>query len=195
MDNEMTLIAKLGFHHLDHAPNVETVDLSKFRTIDKTIWQQLGSCNWLTLCQNALVLGPHGIGKTYLSAALCTRALQSGYSVRRSTLSNLQRVLATQNNNSDRQQLLDVGLFTNLLIVDDFLPGLLLDPDEAAQVWAFLAGRQSHDSVMLITSLPIHCWRLVDNPLVVSYVNSILLNAIVLEIKEKLCLRPIRRSD
>ncbi len=176
MDDELTSMGKLGFHHFDQVPDLRTADLCKFRSIDKREWRRFVSCKWLYQSKNAVVLGPHGIGKTYLSAAFCHEAIQAGYSIRRTTHSNIDRAIGRGIDEP----------FTNLLIVDDFLPALPND-DKDEQLWAFLDDRHSHDAVMLITTLPFHCWRLADNPKLLRYANAILMNSIILEIKAVPC--------
>ena len=175
----------LGFHQLDVLPEMNTIDLCKFRTIDRVIWESLASLDWLSRGKNILMLGPHGIGKTYISAAICNQALRAAYSIRRTTHSTLQ--LTFSQYGARDPQLSTVA--TNLLIVDDLFPSGLNEPGKEQQLWKYLADFSFHSSVMLITTLPPGSWHLPNDPAVLSYVNSVLQETIVIEINPVNCCR------
>ena len=60
---------------------VEDVDFRHPRKLDKTLFMHLADCRWLKEHNNVLVIGPTGVGKTYLACALAQKACREGYGV------------------------------------------------------------------------------------------------------------------
>jgi DNA replication protein DnaC len=64
---------------LRHNACVEDVDFRSPRKLDKTLFMQLASCKWLKEHNNVFIIGPTGIGKSYLACALAQKACREGY--------------------------------------------------------------------------------------------------------------------
>ena len=65
-----------------HLPLTFELDLYDFtfsNGLDKTQLNQLRELKWLEQNYNILLMGPSGIGKTYIAAGLCFDAVQNGY--------------------------------------------------------------------------------------------------------------------
>ncbi|MCG6536434.1 MAG: ATP-binding protein, partial [Syntrophales bacterium LBB04] len=60
--------------HLKVNACVEDIDYKTPRGIDKTVMLTLFSCQWLKNHQNVIIIGPTGIGKTFLACALANKA-------------------------------------------------------------------------------------------------------------------------
>ena len=58
----------------------EDVDYSSARGLDKTMFVSLVNSDWVEHHHNVIVLGPTGVGKTYLACALAHSAIQRGHS-------------------------------------------------------------------------------------------------------------------
>ena len=58
---------------------VEDVDFRHPRKLDKTLFMHLADCRWLKGHNNVLLIGPTGVGKTYLACALAQKACRQGY--------------------------------------------------------------------------------------------------------------------
>ena len=82
-------LAKLGQH-----AHPADVDLRTSRGLGKTRWQHLLSLNWLHQHQHLLLVGPTGIGKSYLACALAKAAVDHNRSVRYLRLPRLGEELA-----------------------------------------------------------------------------------------------------
>ena len=60
--------------------SVEDVDFRHKRGLDKAMFMQLAECQWIKEALNTLIIGPTGVGKTYLACALAHKACQQGHS-------------------------------------------------------------------------------------------------------------------
>jgi len=165
---------------------VDDVDLEKFRALDTATLQQLVSCHWISFHQNALLLGPSGIGKTHLSSALFFKALEEGYSALYLRLSSLHPYRSKAP--LALGKLMSKIKKANLLVVDDFEPDALPVQQQDILVQVLDSCREQ-SSVLLISRLPIHMWSC-DKPLECR-LNLLLSNAIVLLLRTKPCCRHI----
>ncbi len=53
--------------------SLEDVACDPARGLDKAVVRQLATCQWVRARQNVIIIGPTGIGKTYLAAALAMK--------------------------------------------------------------------------------------------------------------------------
>jgi IstB-like ATP binding protein len=60
---------------------VEDVDYRTARQLDKALFQQLATCRWIAEHHNLFLIGPTGIGKSWLACALAHKACRDGYTV------------------------------------------------------------------------------------------------------------------
>ncbi len=73
---------RLRTARLRHAgASIEDVDYRSPRKLDKALFQQLSTCNWIADHRCLLVTGPCGIGKTWLACALGHNACRHDYTV------------------------------------------------------------------------------------------------------------------
>ena len=60
--------------------SVEDVDFRAPRGLDRAILLDLAASRWVGAHQQVLIVGPTGVGKTYLACALATAAIRAGHS-------------------------------------------------------------------------------------------------------------------
>ena len=60
---------------------VEDIDYQHPRGLDRKLMRTLAASEWVKQHQNLLLIGPTGIGKTWLACALAQKACRDGYSV------------------------------------------------------------------------------------------------------------------
>ncbi len=76
VDREVTerenrrLKSRLKKAKLRHNACIEDIDFRYSRGLDKALISQLASCKWIGEHLNILLIGPTGIGKSYLACAL-----------------------------------------------------------------------------------------------------------------------------
>jgi len=134
------------------------VDLRSARGLGKSRWQQMLSLNWLKQHQHLLLIGPTGIGKSYLACALAKAAIDAKQSVRYLRLPRLGEELALlQAQGRISHWLKSLGRI-DLLILDDF--GLVpMSPSHQPLLLELLEDRYQRGSVLVTSQLPIKLWH------------------------------------
>ena len=75
------LARRLREARLRQSAVVEDVDLRAPRGLDRALFLQLSTCQWLHDHHHLVVVGPTGIGKSWLACALGHKACREGFSV------------------------------------------------------------------------------------------------------------------
>jgi len=71
---------------------VEDVDYHHPRKLDRKLMRTLASSEWVRQKQNILLLGPTGIGKSWLASALAQKACRDGFTVLHKRTAELFRI-------------------------------------------------------------------------------------------------------
>ncbi len=146
-------LAKLG-----QVAHPADVDLRTPRGLGKTRWQQLLSLNWFTSHQHLLLIGPTGIGKSYLACALAKAVIDHKHSVRYLRLPRLGEELALLQATGRISGWLKALGRIDLLILEDL--GLVpLSPSHQPLLLELLEDRQQRGSVIVTSQLPIKLWH------------------------------------
>ncbi len=146
-------LAKLGQH-----AHPADVDLRTSRGLGKTRWQQLLGLNWLKRHQHLLLLGPTGIGKSYLACALAKAAIDHKYSVRYLRLPRLGEELALLQAQGRISHWLKTLARIDVLILEDL--GLVpLSPGQQPLLLELLEDRHQRGSVIVTSQLPLKLWH------------------------------------
>ena len=146
-------LAKLG-----QRAHPADVDLRSPRGLGKTRWQQLLSLHWFKRHQHLLLVGPTGIGKSYLACALAKAVIDQKQSVRYLRLPRLGEELAMLQAQGRIGQWLKTLGRIDLLILDDF--GLVpMSPSHQPLLLELLEDRHQRGSVLVTSQLPIKLWH------------------------------------
>jgi DNA replication protein DnaC len=146
-------LAKLGQH-----AHPADVDLRTARGLGKTRWQQLLGLNWLKRHQHLLLLGPTGIGKSYLACALAKAAIDHKHSVRYLRLPRLGEELALLQAQGRISHWLKTLARIDVLILEDL--GLVpLSPGQQPLLLELLEDRHQRGSVIVTSQLPLKLWH------------------------------------
>ena len=92
---ERRLRRNMSAAHFPVSKTLEGFEFGRVKGISKSEVSQLLDFHWLDNHYNLLFFGPPGIGKTHLSIALGTKAVEAGYTVCFERISNLIKLLKT----------------------------------------------------------------------------------------------------
>jgi len=99
---------------------VEDIDYRAARGLEKSVLRALAQeSSWVKNHENIFVLGPTGVGKSYLAAALAQKACRDGYSALYTRAAALFRDLALARADGSLRQLLARINRIDVLVVDD----------------------------------------------------------------------------
>lgn len=136
--------------HLDPAMRLEAWDKTSKVTFDKRMLSELTSLRFLEAHRHVVVLGPVGVGKTFVSQALGHIACRHGYHVRFTRADEMLRTLRQSRLDNSRDAEMIALTSVDMLIVDDFA----LEPmtkEESRDVYQLFLERTGRGS-MIVTS-------------------------------------------
>lgn len=160
------------------------VDLRTPRNLSKAIWQRLLSLNWLKQHQHLLLIGPTGIGKSYLACAIAKAVIEQKNSVRYLRMPRLQDELALVRAQGKLSLWLKNMSKIPLLILDDF--GLIpMSQNDQPLLLELIEDRQSRGSLIVTSQLPIKLWhgQFADPTLADAILDRLVHNAEKVELK------------
>jgi DNA replication protein DnaC len=136
--------------HLEPQAQLENWDETARITYDRTLWNELVSLRFLEGPHHVAIVGPVGVGKTFLAHALGHIACRRGHSVTAlradRMLKTLKHARLTQTYEPEIRKL----LVTDLLVLDDF--GLdAMDAQESRDAYEIFTERHRAGS-MIVTS-------------------------------------------
>jgi len=138
---------------------VEDIDYRAARGLEKSVIRALAQeSSWVNNHENIFVLGPTGVGKSYLAAALAQKACRDGYSALYTRAAALFRDLALARADGSLRQLLARIHRIDVLVVDDWAMAPLSEP-ERRDFWEICEDRYQTRSVILTSQLPVAKWH------------------------------------
>jgi DNA replication protein DnaC len=135
----------------------ERWDKSAKVTFDRRILQELASLRFIESLRNVVVLGPVGVGKTFIASALGHAACRSGFRVRLYRADDLLRLLRQSRLDNSREALMIDLCTVDLLIIDDFA----LEPmtrDESRDVYQLFVERTGRAATIITSNRDTSDW-------------------------------------
>jgi DNA replication protein DnaC len=137
--------------HLDPTMVLERWDDTAEITYDRAIWSELVSLRFVEQAHNALILGPVGVGKTFLATALghiaCRRRITVHFERADRLLKRLKAARLDASYEAEMRKLIAV----ELLLIDDFALHPL-DATETADVYGLVIERHHHAATVLTSN-------------------------------------------
>ena len=155
---------KTAWLPLNH--DLEEYDHSFTNGMSRQQINQLRECMWLEQNFNLVLLGPSGVGKTYLAAGLCNDALKKGYKAYFRTMEQIMEMLKlkdiTRSAGAEYKRLLK----SHLLVIDDIML-FALDKQQAVALFNFINHLHEKASFIVTTNKSPEEWvNLLDDEVI-----------------------------
>jgi DNA replication protein DnaC len=138
---------------------VEDIDYRASRGLDKSVMRALTQeSSWVAKHENIFVLGPTGIGKSYIAAALAQKACRDGYSVFATRAAALFRDLNLARADGSLRSLLGRLARIDVLVIDDWAMAPFTEA-ERRDFWEICEDRYETRSMILTSQLPVSKWH------------------------------------
>ena len=177
------LARRLRLAKLKERGVIEDIDYQHPRGLDRKLIRTLASSEWVRQHQNVLLLGPTGIGKTWLGCALAQKACRDGFTILHKRSSELFRDLAVAQVDGSFGRLLTKLARIDILVLDDFAMAPLKD-SERRDFLELCDDRYQRRSMILTSQLPLAHWheQIGDPTLADSILDRLVHNAYRIEL-------------
>ncbi len=152
------LARRLRDAKLRQAAVVEDVNLHAPRGLDRALFHKLATCEWLREHHHLVVIGPTGIGKSWLACALGHKACREGFSVLYKRASRLFSDLAQARGEGRLPRLLTTLERVRLLIIDDWGPEPL-NTEQRRDLLEIVDDRHDRGSLLITSQIPVNRWH------------------------------------
>lgn len=152
------LARRLREAKLRQAAVVEDVNLHAPRGLDRALFQKLATCEWLREHHHLVVIGPTGIGKSWLACALGHKACREGFSVLYKRASRLFGDLAQARGEGRLPRHLTMLERVRLLIIDDWGPEPLT-AQQRRDLLEIVDDRDDRGSLLITSQIPVSQWH------------------------------------
>jgi len=136
---------------LDPAATFETWDATAKVSYDRELLNELVSLRFLDAGAHVAIVGPVGVGKTYLAQALGNAACRRGYSVHFERTEKLLKTLKHARLDNTYEAELRRVIAVDLLVLDDFALDAM-DPVESRDLYEILAERHRSGSIIVTSN-------------------------------------------
>ncbi len=138
---------------------IEEVDYRASRGLDKSVIRALvQESAWVRNHEHVFILGPTGVGKSFLACALAQKACRDGYSALYVRAAALFRDLAIARADGSLRLLLAKLSRIDVLVVDDWAMAPLSET-ERRDFWEICEDRYQTRSMILTSQLPVARWH------------------------------------
>lgn len=164
---------------------VEDIDYRTPRGLDRQVVRSLTQESaWVREHQNLFLIGPTGIGKTWLARALAQKGCRDGYTALFQKAAELFRSLATARADGSHSKLLYQLGRVDLLIVDDWAMAPMTEA-ERRDFLEICDARYQVRSTLLTSQLPVASWhaQIADPTIADSILDRLVHNAHRIELK------------
>lgn len=152
------LARRLREARLRQAAVVEDVNLHAPRGLDRALFHKLTTCEWIRDHHHLVVVGPTGIGKSWLACALGHKACREGFSVLYKRATRLFSDLTQARGEGRMPRLLTALERTRLLIIDDWGPEPL-NTEQRRDLLEIVDDRCDRGSLLITSQVPVNRWH------------------------------------
>src|ERR1044071_4055058 len=191
------LAHRLRSARLKERGGMEAIDYHHPRGLDRKLMRTLAASEWVRQHHNIFLIGPTGIGKSWLACALAQKACRDGFSVLHKRTSELFRELAVAHADGSIGRLLLRLSRTDILLLDDFAMAPLKDT-ERRDFLEICDDRYQRRSLILTSQMPVAHWheQIGDPTIADSILDRLIHNAYRIELKgESMRKKRARKPD
>ena len=152
------LTRRLHQARLRQSAVVEDVDFRAHRGLDRALFLKLAGCEWIREHHHLCLIGPTGVGKSWLACALGHKACREGFSVLYKRASRLLTDLAQARGEGRLLRLMTTLERTRLLIIDDWGPEPL-NGEQRRDLLEIVDDRCDRGSLLITSQIPVNRWH------------------------------------
>jgi DNA replication protein DnaC len=155
----LALERRLRYAKLRGNACIEDIDYRASRGLDRTLMRSLATdSSWVARHENVFIVGPTGVGKSYLACALAQKACRDGHLVFYTRAAALFRDLAVARADGSLRNLLARLGRMDVLVVDDWAMAPF-EETERRDFWEICEDRYQTRSTILTSQLPVARWH------------------------------------
>lgn len=136
----------------------EDIDYRTARGLDRALTARLLTGEWLRERQNLILVGPTGLGKSWLGCAFAIQACRQGFSACYLRVPKLNEELAIAHGSGRYARWLAQLAKTDLVILDDLAMAPLTD-SARRDLLEVLDDRHGHRSTLATSQIPVDHWH------------------------------------
>jgi DNA replication protein DnaC len=170
---------------------MEDINYQHPRGLDRKLIRTLANSEWVKQHQNLLLIGPTGIGKSWLACALAQKACRDGYTILHKRSAELFREFSVAHADGSFGRLLMRLSRIDILLLDDFAMAPLKDA-ERRDFLELCDERYQRRSTILTSQMPVAHWheQIGDPTLADSILDRLVHNAYRLELDRESLRKP-----
>src|SRR5580704_945107 len=163
---------------------VEDIDYSHSRGLDKSVVRSLATSQWVSTHHHIIIVGPCGVGKSYLACAFAQRAARDGFTALYTRANRLFHDLAVARGDGSLDKLMSRIARTDVLVVDDWAMSALSET-ERRDFLEICEDRYNSRSTILTSQVAVAHWheRIGDPTSADSILDRLVHNAYKIELK------------
>jgi DNA replication protein DnaC len=138
--------------------SIEDIDFRRQRGLDRSQILGLADAQFVEHHQSIVIVGPTGVGKTYVACALAHAAVRQGHSALYVRAPRLFDEIAIARSDGRLQRLMATWARVGALVIDDFLLRPLT-ADQAADMLEVIEDRCALRSTIITSQLPVSLWH------------------------------------
>lgn len=152
---QSTLTRLAGFPAIK---TLEEFDFGFATGVKKSQIDELAGLGFIERHENAVLIGPSGVGKTHLAVALGYRAAQAGIKTRFTTAADLLMTLSLAHAQNQLKTVMHRAIAAYRLLIVDEIGYLPMSREQANLFFQVIAARYEKGSLIVTSNLPFGQW-------------------------------------